>query len=46
MIKETEKNINKMSLNKLKTELDSALKQEDYEKAAKVRDEIRRRQQS
>ena len=46
MIKETEKNINKMSLNKLKTELDSALKQEDYERAAKVRDEIRRRQQS
>ena len=46
MIKETEKNINKMSLNKLKTELDSALKKEDYEKAAKVRDEIRRRQQS
>ncbi len=44
LIKETEKNINKMSLNKLKTELDSALKQEDYEKAANIRDEIRRRQ--
>ena len=46
MLKETETNINKMSLNKLKTELDSALKLEDYEKAANIRDEIRRRQQN
>lgn len=46
LLKETEMNINKMSLNKLKTELDSALKLEDYEKAANIRDEIRRRQQN
>ena len=35
-----------MSLDELKVELDDALKNEDYERASQVRDEINRRQQS
>lgn len=42
--KETSGTIRELSIEELKTMLDSALADEDYEKAAKLRDEIKRRE--
>ncbi len=41
-----EKSISKMDLKELKQMLQKAIKDEDYEKASKIRDEINRRKQS
>ncbi len=40
---QTENSLHKLDLQGLETELDKAVKEEDYEKAAKIRDEISKR---